>query len=178
MRKLNTRIFSFILALLMIFGISSTAFAAEIDNSDSNVLGAYEIEIPISSSEGVMPYATTELLTGEVSVSLIRDGNSKDVQVYMNWSGDFSINSFRFKELTVASSNWLSSKPYGTVGTGNSYKTYSVTASTVASCYITTVKIPTDVEKAKVTVSDLQVYAVAKGSWISGLLASKNITIN
>lgn len=178
MKKLNTKIFSFVLVLLMIFGVSSTAFAAEIDNPNNNVLGTYEIEVPISSSDDSIPYATTELATGEVSVSLIRDGNSTDVQVYLNWSGDFSINSFRFKKLTVASSNLLSSKTYGTVGTGKSYKTYNVTASTVASRYITKFTIPTDVEKAKVTVSNLQVYELVNGSWISGLLASKNITIN
>lgn len=84
MKKLNTKIFSFVLVLLMIFGVSSTAFAAEIDNPNNNVLGTYEIEVPISSSDDSIPYATTELATGEVSVSLIRDGNSTDVQVYLN----------------------------------------------------------------------------------------------
>ena len=47
MKKLNTKIVSFVLALLMIFGVSSTAFAAEIDNPNNNVLVTYEIEIPI-----------------------------------------------------------------------------------------------------------------------------------
>ena len=84
MKKLNTKIFSFVLVLLMIFGVSSTAFVAEIDNLNNNVLGTYEIEVPISSSDDSIPYATTELATGEVSVSLIRDGNSTDVQVYLN----------------------------------------------------------------------------------------------
>ena len=66
MKKLNTKFFSFVLALLMIFGVSSTAFAAEIDNPNNNVLGTYEIEFPISSSDDSIPYATTELATGEV----------------------------------------------------------------------------------------------------------------
>ena len=110
MKKLNTKIFSFVLALLMIFGVSSTAFASEIDNPNNNVLGTYEIEVPISSSDDSILYATTELATGEVSVSQFT--------------------------------------------------------------------IPTDVEKAKVTVSNLQVYELVNGSWISGLSASKNITIN
>lgn len=81
MKKLNTKIFSFVLALLMIFGVSSTAFAAEIDNPNNNVLGTYEIEVPI--------------------------------------------------------------------------------------CYL-----------SKLTISNLQVCELVNGSWISGLLASKNITIN
>lgn len=177
MQKLTTKLLSFLLALVMIVGTTTTAFAAEIDNPNTSTVGSYEIEAPISSSDDVITYAT-ELLTGEVSVSLIRDGNSSDVQVYMNWSGDFMISGFRFKKLTAKSTSALSSTTYGTVGTGSSYKTYNVVSSTVASRYITTITVPTSVKKAKITISDLQVYEMVNGSWISGLLASKNITIN
>lgn len=177
MRKLKVKIFSFILVLLMIFGECSTTFAAEKDNVNSNIYGTYEIEVPISAEDSTISCAPYKLLTGDVSVSLVRNGNSTAVQVYLNWSGEYSINAFRFKQLEVQSSSFFSSEPYGTVGNGKSYKTYNATGSTVASRYITTLTIPEDVKQAKVTVSDLQVYAMVKGSWISGLLASKNIKI-
>lgn len=74
----------------------------------------------------------------------------------------------QFSRLEVKNSSFFSSE---------SYETYNATGSTVASRYITTLTIPEDVKQAKVTVSDLQVYAMVKGSWISGLLASKNIKI-
>ena len=92
----------------------------------------------------------------------------------------------QFSRLEVKNSSFFSSESYGTVGNGKSYETvgngksyetYNATGSTVASRYITTLTIPEDVKQAKVTVSDLQVYAMVKGSWISGLLASKNIKI-
>lgn len=83
----------------------------------------------------------------------------------------------QFSRLEVKNSSFFSSESYGTVRNGKSYETYNATGSTVASRYITTLTIPEDVKQAKVTVSDLQVYAMVKGSWISGLLASKNIKI-
>lgn len=167
----------FVLTTIMVLSISTSVFAAESKKSSANTLGSFEIEASISTADRITT-SSVDLLTGEVSVSLIRDGDSEDVQVYMNWVGDFSISGFRFKKLTAKSTSALFPKTYGTVGNGSSYKTYNVVASPVAYRYITTITIPTDVEKAKITVSSLQVYELVNSSWISGLLASKNITIN
>lgn len=175
---MRTKILSFFLAIIMVAGMSTTAFASEIHAPNTDVVGVFEIDAPNSSVNSLFRSAP-KLSTGETSVSLIRNGNTSDVQVYLNWSGDFAISSFRFKKLTAKSTNALSSKTYGTDGNGRSYSTYDLTVSSkVASRYITTISIPTNVKRVKITVSGLQVHEMIKSSWISGLVTSKNITIN
>lgn len=79
--------------------------------------------------------------------------------------GDFRINAFRFKQLIIQNSSWLSTEPaYGAIGTGTYYKTYGTDAGTVTSRYIDTIYIPTDVKTAKITMNDLQVYAMSNSS--------------
>lgn len=180
---------SIALSLMMLFVMSTTAFAAGTPSEATT--HSTEIEIPVvyfdNSNEyeqylaalekGVSSHRASKGKT-VLSAAVIRNGTSDDCELYMNWTGDELYSGFRFKEMEVKSTSILFAKTYGTFGNGSSYTYKYVVAAAVGSVKIGDVEIDSDVEKVKVTCKDMQGYNLTSASWLSAVELTGTVTIN
>lgn len=117
---------------------------------------------------------------GAMSYFVIRNGNTTDCQVYINWTASAPVDAWRLKQLTVDNGSLLWPTVYGTIGNGSTYTDFFPNiASTTGSLYLGDVLVPTDVSEVRITVSDLQVYTLTDNpSWNSVATWPVTITIN
>lgn len=100
---------------------------------------------------------------GAVTVSLVRSGDTEEVQVYLVYSGSFLSNAIRCSSLVVSDTSFFNPVIYKEWEDVSRY----YTAGNLAYAYIGRADIPASEDKAKVKTSGLQVYNMEKSSWNS-----------
>lgn len=183
------KVLSIFLAIVMLFAMTMTAFAAEVPEEVATK--TIELEIPVvyfNSTSEYEQYLTTlskvennsRAARGAtvISAAVIRNGTTNDCELYLNWTGDESYSGFRFKEMKVKSTSFLFGTTYGTFGNGSDYTYIYVVAAAIGSVKIGDVTIDSDVEKVNVTCKDLQGYNLISASWLSAMELTGTVTIN
>ncbi|MEE0966757.1 MAG: hypothetical protein U0L85_06885 [Bacilli bacterium] len=171
------KILSFFVSIMLIIGSFSPIFALETNesldknsSSDSEVLGEFYL-----SSENENNSRGLLFETGVVNGHLARSGSTTSVDLILSWNGDFQVKGFRFTKLQVTGTSLLNPTIYSTLYTGN-YMTYlSSSYSNHLYVSIKRISIPTNVTKAKINVSALQV--LTTDGWLSGYLSDATVTI-
>lgn len=96
------------------------------------------------------------------SLSLVRNGNSKNVHVYIKYKSNQSMNHIKFKQLKIMTPNLLSPLTYKTYKDKN----YKFTAGKLGYVNIGDASIPKTVKYVRVVSSKLYVYFLSKG-WVA-----------
>lgn len=171
------------LTAIMVMGMGTIAYASnEVPSTDIEIPVVYfddaaDYAVYLEQLKEMEPYGSARGAT-VISASVIRSGTSEDCELYLNWTGDESYSSFRYKEITVKSTSVLFAKTFGTFGNGTSYTTKNVVSSPIGSTKIGDVTIDSDVEKVKVNSSGLQGYNMKSLSWLSAVEFTGTVTIN
>jgi hypothetical protein len=114
----------------------------------------------------------------EVSIKLVRNGNSTTCQAYLEWSGTQVFQTWRFKKISITNTSILSPTVYGTFGNGTTYTTYEVVGAPVGSLFIGNVTVPTNVTQFRSSANSLQGYKWEGNIWLSAAPISTTGTIN
>lgn len=178
--NMKKQILSFVLAITMLFALTSTAFASSfvVDTSLETTNSAQNdllVTIPISTNaEGMITNSATAEDT-VLAITIIRNGNTETCEVYLYWSGSDYYNAWKFTECEVCDAGILFWKDvYGTISGTTKY----VTAAATGSVKLGEVSIPTDITEAKANISGLQGYCLSTASWRSALIVGKMADIN
>lgn len=177
LKKISNFCMIVILSLMMIV----PAYAQTVTPVDGN--NSLTASFPIfTSAEGTIGNSKNDPNTGNsitedsiLTTSIIRDGNTEDCEIYLNWSGTDLYNAWKFTSCTVDNAGILIfHKEYGEIDGTTKY----VTAASKGTVKLGEVKIPTDVTRARVNISGLQGYNMNSGSWLSALIIGKLGNIN
>ncbi|MHB8073185.1 hypothetical protein [Desulfosporosinus fructosivorans] len=110
---------------------------------------------------------------------VIRDGNTSDCEVYLNWAGTLNIQGSRFKLLKIQSENYIGRITFGKFGDGSSYYyAFPSSGSYIGNAYVGDVEIPTSETEIYLTCSDLQFYTSQSASWLSSASINGYVEIN
>ncbi len=113
-----------------------------------------------------------------ISVSIIRNGNSKDCEVYLSWSGSYVFTHFRFKKMVISNNSLLIPKTYAVIGDGKKFKNFiAIPASKVGSVKISDIKLATSIKEASVKTEGLYGNSMTKG-WLAAYEFSGLVKIN
>lgn len=107
--------------------------------------------------------------TAFVGCYLVRNGTTKDCEVFLKWSGDARYNGWRFKKLTITNFSVTNKVTYGTISApaGKTYRTYTVPSSDSSNVELGSIKVPTDIEEVKCKFDSLQGSTSASTDWLS-----------
>lgn len=173
---------SVILSFAMVFALSVQAFALDVVPA-TNPSVSSNIEIPVLNSEGELSDAEKIAFVNEngargifiegwATYALVRSSStSESCDLIINWSGEMA-SGFRCKKVTIKSTSLLFPKTYDTSGNGTTYTTKNFVASILATVTFGTYTIPTDVEKATVSISSGQIYILSNASWAAAAKSS------
>lgn len=181
------RIIQMLLVMMILCMCSMTVFAAEPgENSSNNTSAEDYIELQVqnvSNFEEDKPIPAVDLNTNNsiqsidsiqssggsyIKPSLIRSGNTEDVEVYLHYVGQKKANALRFKKLILEEATLLlPGSEYKVFEKSGKYITYDFGAAKTAYIRIGEVKIPTDVDKVRVKSKDLMVYYMDGSGWSS-----------
>lgn len=178
MKLLGKRILSLILACVLCIAVAIPTFAStnvedQLSNADNEITAIVvdseeELQRVIEEQQQISPRAAF------VGCFLARNGNTKDCEVYLKWSGGSRYDGWRFKKLTIT--NFSVTKPvtYGTIKppAGTTYKTYNVNSASTGTVKLGDVKVPTSVDEVKCKFDSLQGSLSANNDWLSVAITS------
>lgn len=169
------RIFALFLALLVCVAGAQPAYAAEITEPiQCRVIQADTEEELFAAFENLDNDSVTPR-SAVITVGIARNySTGKSCEVYLNWKGTARYNGWRFKKLVISNGG---STTYGTIGTGNSYKTYNVISSSTGAVSLGTVQIPTSVSKVYVDFTSFQGSLSANSDWMSVVITDRSVYI-
>ena len=177
------KVISTLLVLTLLFSCfvfpANAQVTSDQNNTDSALQGEGQIAIIHnigSSNQQITPYAYGTTI---ISVSIYRQSPSSEVcQFYFNWNGTLRISGIRWSKIEIESTSWLFPKlyhewPYGMYPYMERFDT-----SSNGYVWFANFRLPTNVDKVRVTVSDLYVYSVDDAAWRSGPTISNTVAIS
>lgn len=175
------RVSTFLLATIVVFAVSISAFA-DTDNVSNRQRQGETFVLPINSVEisensWVKIGEISDNKTREKSVlyaTIHRNATSEECQIYLHWSGSDLYNAWKFTKVVVDNGSALVAKEYGNIAG----QTINVPDASIGSVLIGTVDIPTDKTQARVKFSGLKGYNLGSGSWLSAAIVGKLGEIN
>lgn len=172
------RIAALLLACLSCFVLAISATAEE-NPADKQVNRDNTISVTVFNSEEELQCALEEQQqinprAAFVGCFLARNGNTKDCEVYLKWSGGSRYDGWRFKKLTITNFSATNPVTYGTIkaSAGQTYRTYNVDSASTGTVKLGDVKVPTNVDEVKCKFDSLQGSLSANTDWLSVLITS------
>lgn len=152
------RVFSLLTVIFLLFSLNLSVSACE----DTNI----SIPIITGNTQGQEINGQARA-TDIINPVIFRAGpNSTSCDLYMNWRGTLVISAIKYGKITIKNTSILYPYIYKEVGSASNLTTVPVQPAANGTIYITSLKIPADVDYVTVHITRGLVYDIAEAFWL------------